>query len=777
MKFTQDWLQDYLDTDLSPVQIAETLTRVGLEVEDLIEISHPIAARIVECVDHPDSDHLHILTVDDGSGVPRTVVCGAPNARAGIVSALAVPGCKIGNMEIKSGKIRGVLSDGMMCSARELGIGEDHDGIMELDELNEVIGETVSALRDAPIAVFDAGITPNRPDYLAVRGVARDLAAAGVGALKPGPAVVTYPEIGSEIRVDIKNEIGCPTYRLCKISGIKNGPSNPTIAARLSAIGINPKNAPIDATNYICYDLAQPMHCFDAGEIVGNIVVRNAVAGEKFTDLFGSEHELIETDLVITDEAGILALAGVVGGMRGSVSDKTTNILLECAYFDPVTVRKTSKRIGVSTDSSYRYERGIDPNGTGYAMARAVDIIINACGGTVTENHIAGRTSAPEINVNYTPDLFLKKTGVELSNAQQKTILENLGFVVDDKSDTWVIAPTSARVDITIAEDIISELIRLYGYDNIKPNKDIRRIDFETRVPMVKKQLVERGFFELLNYGFGHLASEQLLSDKDNVKVLNPIIDTFNTARNSLVLGMLNVIADNDRYKRSNLSLFELAPVFDGSNPGQQHDQLIIARTGIMGNKIGIKHGRDVSVYDIRSDLLALFPDAVVENDDNPQKWAHPYRAGRLVMDGKVVAQFAQLHPMIAKKFGIKTPVVIGLIDNAEILTTPTKWSGKNNHCGNKIALSEFPMITRDFAFIANDNVSPDMITDAAIIADDRIIETNVFDVFDMGDGKKSIAFEIVIQPTDNVTDEELMKIQNAVIQSVENKCDAKLRG
>lgn len=797
MKFTYNWLKDYLDTDASPTEVADTLTRIGLEVEDVIEPVFPIAAKIIECDKHPDSDHLHVLKVDDGSGTLRQVVCGAPNARVGLVSALAVPGCKIGDMEIKSGKLRGVLSDGMMCSGRELGIGDDHNGIIELDKGIKIGSEIKN--RDLE-TVFDAGITPNRPDYLAVRGIALDLAASGLGKF-----IHKYDNYKGEMRGGVREAVvenydACPVYYLCEIKNIKMAPSNPTIASRLQAIGINPKNAPIDATNYICYDLAQPMHCFDADEIHGDIVVRNAKPGEKFTDLFGNEHELKDTDLVITDSEGILALAGVVGGMRGSTTDKTTNVLLESAYFDPVTVRKTAKRIGVSTDASYRYERGIDPTISFWGIMRAVKIITDVCGGEVEASFRDWDKNNPKIafmakaedmenlssleakkvldprRIKYAPSMFLKKTGVDLSADKQKEILERLGYGVEVNGDDWTIIPTSARVDVTIAEAVIADLIRLYGYDNIKQDKSITNVKFETKIPAVKKALIERGFYECLNYGFGDSAREKILNTRPNISVLNPIIDTFDTVRNSLVQAMLDTIANNDRFRRSNLSLFELAAVFDGAQPGQQHDQLVIARTGVCGDKFGVKHGAPVSIYDIRGDLMALFPNAVVETDDNAPLWANPYRAGRLILDGKIVATFAELHPAVAKKFGIKTNVVIGVVDNVSGLVSPADWTGVRND-GVKISLGEYPLITRDFAFVAPNDLDATTLLKIAGATDERIIETNLFDVFDLGDGTKSIAFEIVLQPTDNMSDTDLQALHQAVIASVESNSPAKLRG
>ena len=403
MKWTYDWLIEYLKTDASAAQIADTLTRIGLEVEDLQSPIPPIAAKIVECKPHENSDHLHVLMVDDGTGTLRQVVCGAPNARVGLISALAVPGCVIDGHEIASGKLRGVVSNGMMCSARELGIGDDHSGIIELPSDTKIGTPVVDAK-----TVFDAGITPNRPDYLSVRGIARDLSAAGLGEYV-APNDPEFKNIAPARSVKLETD-KCRAYKMIEIHGITVNPSDKKIASRLAAIGINPKNAPIDATNYICYDMAQPMHCFDADEINGDIIVRMAQTNEKFTDLFGNEHQLSETDMVITDASGILALAGVIGGARGATTNKTKNIILESAYFDPVSVRKSAKRLGISTDASYRYERGIDPTITGVAAMRAAQIIMDACGGKIVGAYAAGTDIAPDVKIKYTPSYFMKKT-------------------------------------------------------------------------------------------------------------------------------------------------------------------------------------------------------------------------------------------------------------------------------------------------------------------------------------------------------------------------------
>ena len=765
MKWTYDWLKDYLKTDLSAEQIADMLTRTGLEVEDLITPIAPIAARIVECEPMTGSDHLHILKVDDGTDTLRQVVCGAPNARVGLVSALALPGCVIEGHEIKAGKLRGVMSNGMMCSARELGIGDDHSGIIELPD-DTKIGAPVVQME----TVFDAGITPNRPDYLAVRGIARDLAACGAGQyIAPNDDVLN--PVKSARKVNIKTD-KCPVYQFCEIHNINISPSNNTIKSRLAAIGINPKNAPIDATNYICYDMGQPMHCFDADEINGDITVRMANAGEQFTDLFGNTHELRETDMVIADDTGILALAGVVGGARGMTTDKTKNIILESAYFDPVCVRKTSKRLGISTDSSYRYERGIDPTITGVALARAAHIIMGVCGGEIVGTGIGGKIPAENRHIEYSPELFARKTGVEMPVETQRDILKNLGFDVVEKSGIWTVTPRAARVDVMIPENIVSELIRIYGYDNIIKNAAHRPADLAPHRDYyigVKRELATRGLNEAKSFGFGNSKTETLLSDKPIVRVANPIVANMDTARNGLLGNMLHFVAENEKRGYPDLSMFELGTVFDGDTPDAQHTQICIIRAGDTAPRHWTRRNRPADIYDVKADLISLLHgQRFTVSSDNPPHWAHPFRYGAIMQGKKKIAEFGELHPSIARALKIKTNVNIAIVDDVENLPA-------SRH-GREPKLSEFQPITRDFAFIVDGTMPAEKLTGVAMATDARIVDTVVFDAFDLPDGKKSIAFTITIIPTDNMTDEDLKKLQNAVIANVEKRCDAKIR-
>ena len=765
MKWTYDWLKDYLKTDLSATEIADVLTRIGLEVEDLSTPIAPIAAKIVECAAHENSDHLHVLKVDDGTGTLRQVVCGAPNARVGLISALAIPGCVIDGHEITSGKLRGVVSDGMMCSGKELGISDDHSGIIELDS-DTKIGTPVVDMK----TVFDAGITPNRPDYLSVRGIARDLSAAGAGEYIE-PETHDFKPVNGTRSVVLKTD-KCATYKMIEINNVNIVDSCDKIASRLRAIGINPKNAAIDVTNYICYDMAQPMHCFDADQIHGDVVVRMAENGEKFTDLFGGEHELTDRDIVITDNDGILALAGVIGGARGSTTNETKNIILESAYFDPVSVRKSAKRIGMSTDASYRYERGIDPTITGTAAATAASIIIDRCGGEIVNAYCAGADKTPDVLIKYNPNIFANKTGVEMDSGIQKDILEKLGYTLEIKGDDWLVTPPTRRVDVVIPETIVADLLRIYGYEKLALSTTHTIGDVEKKYNhdlYLKRHVASRGLNECCSYAFGNSITEQLLSDKQIVKVSNPVTADMDTARNSLLGGLLLAVSNNEKRGFSNLNLFELGTVFDGDMPGQQHTSLCIVRTGRTGPKHWQSRTRDVDIYDVKNDVISMLNgQKFTVSDADAPRWAHPYRYGKIVQGKRVLAEFGELHPSVAKQLRIKTNVVIAIID--DVNNMPPARRAKD------ITLSEFQPISRDFAFIVDCDVPAEKLTAAAQSADSRIVDIVVFDAFDLPDGKKSIAFTITIQPTDNMTDSDLMEIQNAVIVSVEKKCNAKIR-
>jgi phenylalanyl-tRNA synthetase beta chain len=752
-------LLDYLDTTATAEQIADKLTEIGLEIEGLTTPVSPIVAKIVECSDIPDT-HLHLLSVDDGAGT-RQVVCGAPNVRVGLVGVLARPGCEIEGNIIRVGKIRGHESNGMMCSERELGLGDNHEGIVELDAKKYKIGAPFGNV--SADAVFDAKILPNRPYYLGVRGIARDLGASGIGEYKDKKFEIK--EIKGARKAVIKSLDRCPVYNFAEIKNIKIAPSDPKIASRLSAIGINPKNAPVDATNYVCYDMGQPLHCFDADEIKGDIVVRLAADGEKFTDLFGAGHILTADDLVITDADGILALAGVVGGKRGMTTDATKNIILESAYFEPLGIRKTRRRLNLSTDASFRYERGLDPMMTAEALSMAIGMIAKECGGEISSFNNA----APAIKdtvVKYNPEMFLKKTGIDLSEKTQREILEKLDYKIDPK---WNVTAPSWRVDVDIPEAVISDLIRFYGYGNVE-TIGVSVVSAEQSNAVLETDLSEffahdRRLIESKSFGFGNIWGEKQVSARPNIKIANPIADYLNTARNSLIPNMLDAVAANENRGYPDLAMFEVGTVFDGPNPGEEHTEAVIARTGNAGPRHWLKRGRPVDIFDVKADLLAFFERQDIRTEtNNPPMWAHPYRYGRLVADGKVLGEFGELHPKLARAWRLKTTVVLGLIENPE--------RGKRQETRDKANAfeSNFQPITRDFSFALDGDARAEDIVSAARSADGRITDVLEFDFYE-----NSVAFTITILPDKNLSDKEILEIQNKVISAVE-KLGAKIR-
>jgi len=770
MEWTFGWLKDYLKTDASAGEIADKLTQIGLEVEDLRMPKAPVVARIVECSEIPDT-HLHLLKVDDGGEELRQVVCGAPNARAGLVSVLARPGCVIPirgdgeRTEIKVGKIRGFESNGMMCSEREIRGAGDHAGIMELSGDAYKPGDAYETANDDDI-VFSAKVLANRPDCLSVRGIARDLAAAGAGTFKDVPAkkaskkTQAAPGAGSRKAI-IKNEARCPIYDFAEIHGITIAPSDAKIAARLAAIGINPKNAPVDATNYVCYDIGQPLHCFDADDIKGDIIIRNAAEGEKFRDLFGAEHILTAEDLVIADAEGLLALAGIVGGKRGMTKPDTKNIIIEAAYFEPIGIRKTRRRLNISTDASYRYERGMDPATTSEGIARAVEIITQRCGGNIVALSDK-KWEKKEVVIKYDPAIFKKKTGIDLPEKTQRQILEKLGYVIDEK---WnVVVPGWHAIEM-VPETLVADIIRIYGYDKIanvgvSPSKQvisIKPVKTDNEFFARQRRLVER-----VSMGFGNLYNEKLVSDRPNVKIANPMMDAMDTARNALLPNMLDAISDNAKRGYPNLAMFEIGKVFDGPNPGEEHTQIVIARTGDAGPRHWMKRGRAADIFDVKADLQSYLsyrtPGIACRTETlDPPMWAHPYRYGRLVetASGRTLGEFGELHPKLARHWRLKMPVMICVIDEVREADTPARVP--------EARISDFQPITRDFSFALEKEIPAEDIVSAALGAGGEITDVMEFDFYE-----DSVAFSITILPDRNMTDADLLEIQNKVIAAVE---------
>ncbi|MBR6751930.1 MAG: phenylalanine--tRNA ligase subunit beta, partial [Alphaproteobacteria bacterium] len=497
---------------------------------------------------------------------------------------------------------------------------------------------------------------------------------------------------------------------------------------------------------------------------------------EKFIDLFGATHELTDKDLVIADMSGILALAGIVGGARAMTTDETKNIILESAYFEPVGIRKTAKRLGLSTDASYRYERGIDPNVSGPALAAAAEIIMDACGGEIVAVVNAGRTEFTPNKIAYNPAFCLQRTGVDMPIDTQREILESLQFnVATGKGGIWTVTPRSARVDMTAPENIVSDLIRIYGYDKVGLNgvvetKSENADKIESRGCVgLKRRLANMGLNENISFGFGNSKIESMLSTKPIIKISNPITVDFDCMRNSLLGNLLIALTGNIKRGYPNVAMYELGTVFDGDMPGDEHTQICIVRSGATSPKHWMHRNRDVDVFDVKSDILSLIGNQkyTIETTDAP-KWAHPYKYGRITQGPKRIAEFGELHPSIAHKLHIKSPTVIAIVDDIKNLPDVPKRA--------KTPITEFQPITRDFAFVVESKFPAAQLVATARAADNRIGDVVIFDSFDMGGGNKSVAFTITIYPTSNMGDAELTELQNKEIAAVTTKCHASLR-
>ncbi|MBF0307430.1 MAG: phenylalanine--tRNA ligase subunit beta, partial [Alphaproteobacteria bacterium] len=587
MKFTLSWLRQHLDTDAPIDAISERLTMLGLEVESIEDPAALLAdftvAQVVEAVQHPDADRLRVCTVDPGCGATLQVVCGAPNARAGIKVILARPGARIpANGEVlKKGKIRGVESQGMLCSWRELGLGEDHDGIAELDPAATVGGKLVEAMAFDP--VFDVSITPNRADCLGVRGIARDLAASGMGTLKPLKAQPVVARLASPITVslDFPHEAAdaCPLFAGRYIRGVSNCESPDWLKRRLTAIGLRPISALVDITNLFTYDLGRPLHVFDAAKVTGNIRARLAKPGERLLALNGREYELDETMTVIADEAGPEALAGIIGGAHSGCGEDTTDVFLESALFDPVRTAATGRRLGIDSDARYRFERGVDPVSAVSGMEMATRMILELCGGEASEPVIAGAEPNWHRSITLRPERVAGLGGIEIGRDGIERILNALGCIVAPaERGTLLVHPPSWRADLTAEHDIVEEVIRVNGYDRIPttplPRPSMPRTVLtpeQRRVIAVRRALAARGMVETVTWSFtASAAAAQFGGVAEGLVLSNPISADLDAMRPSLLPNLVAAAGRNADRGLRDVTLFELGPQFEGAEPGRQ---------------------------------------------------------------------------------------------------------------------------------------------------------------------------------------------------------------
>lgn len=801
MKFPLSWLKKYLETNASCETICEKLTAIGLEVEGVEDAGKKLApfiiAQILEAVPHPNADRLRVCKVDSGKGVLQ-VVCGAPNARAGIKVVLARPGDVMpdSGQALKKGAIRGVESEGMMCAVDELGIGDEHEGIIELGE-DAPIGGSFAAYAGYDDPVIEINLTPNRPDCAGVYGIARDLAAAGLGTLKPIDASPVKGAEPSRIKVKLDFPAGdkaCPLFVGRLIRNVKNGPSPEWMQRKLRAVGLRPISALVDITNYMTIDCARPLHVFDAKKVKGNLWVRPASGGEKLEALNGKSYVLEKGMTAIGDDTGVLSLAGVVGGVSSSCDEGTTDVFIESAYFDTVRTALTGRALQISSDARYRFERGIDPLFTLPGAEVATRLVLELCGtkdSVVSELEIAGKVEPRQEPILLKTNKCLKHTGVDVSEEEQTAILRKLGFVVTKTTEGFSVLPPSWRPDVEGDADLIEEIARIKGYEHL-PATSLDRAFVVTkaaidgadlRVHQARHAFAAQGLMEALTWSFLSSAEAAHFGGVgDDLKIANPISSDLDVMRPSVLANLLSAAKRNGDRGFADVGLFEVGPAFKDATP---EGQLIVAgalRAGATPRHWAQPAARPVDAFDAKADALAALaaagaPVAGLQVTTDAPAWYHPGRSGALRLGNKALAYFGELHPRLREAFGIAESVVGCEVFLANIPVSRSAGTNKP-----LLKLEALQPIARDFAFVVDRKIAAAKILQAIKSADKILIrDASVFDVYEgnkIAADKKSVAVNVTLQPTEkSLTDAEIEAVAAKIAAAVAKATGAVLRG
>ena len=786
MKLTLSWLKDHLDTNATLDEIVVGLTRLGLEVEDVEDPAAKLAgftvARVLTAAPHPQADKLQVLTVDVGDGNGLQVVCGAPNARAGLVGVFGSPGTTVpaNGMVLRVAAIRGVESNGMMCSVRELQLGEEHDGIIELPA-DAPIGASFAAYAGLGDPVIDISITPNRQDCMGVRGIARDLAAGGYGTLKPLDVPTIKGKGPSPVSVATLDTEGCPAFFARTVKGVKNGTSPDWMQRRLTAVGQRPISALVDITNYVMLDHGRPLHVYDIAKLKGGLVARKALAGETLTALNGKEYSLDPTMTVIADEAHVHDIGGIMGGEHSGVSDATTDVLIECAYFTPERIARTGQKLGLTSDARQRFERGVDPAFLGDGLAIATQLVVELCGGTPTEVIEAGQPPVGHPTFKYDPHAAARLGGMEVTPERQREILGRLGFGVDG---AWTIRVPSWRRDVEGVADIVEEIVRIEGIDNV-PAVPLPRPDGVARPTATPEQKVERilrrtaaarGLDEAVTWSFLPEAEAQSFGGAAWI-LANPISEEMKAMRPSLLPGLLSAARRNMDRGAGAVRLFEVGRRYlaDGERP-------------TLGLLLAGEGGRDwrggksaIDAYDAKAEAVALLAAAGAPVDRLQVMEAvsptwHPGRSGSLRLGPKtVLAEFGELHPATLKAFGLDGPAVA-----AEIYFDAIPAKRENGRMRTTYAPPALQPVTRDFAFVMPRAAPADPLLRAVRGAErDAIVDVALFDLFTgpgLDEDEKSLALTVTLQPAEKTfTDADLQAISDKIVAAAA-KVGARLR-
>ena len=798
MKFTLSWLKRHLETTASVAEIAEALTDLGLEVEGIENPAERLAeftiGKVVSAEKHPDADKLKVCQVETKDG-PTQIICGAPNAREGIIVVIATPGTYVPGIDttIGVGKIRGIESYGMMCSEREMELSEEHDGIIELPsgDIGQSFADWLAVHKpDRVDPVIEIAITPNRPDALGVRGVARDLAARGLGTLKAVEAPVISAGFQADISVSIDEDTldGCPVFCGRLIKGVKNGPSPDWLQAQLRAIGLRPISFLVDVTNWFTYDLNRPLHVFDADKVAGDLRVHRAAGGETITALDDKEYTLQEGQMIISDDTGPGCIAGIMGGAETGCYEETVNVFVESAYWDPVQIAYAGRALKINSDARYRFERGVDPTFTPEGLDHAVRMIIDHAGGTASELIQAGQV--PDTSRAYKLDTkrLVSLVGMEIPEATQRQSLTALGFKLD--GDMARVPPW--RPDVQGEADLVEEVARIASLTKLV-GKPLPRLDAGVPKPILTTSQVRQhtarrtaaalGYNECVTYSFIDAEAAALFGGGDDATMLeNPISSEMSHMRPSLLPGLLRAAARNQARGFQDMALFEVGASFHGGEPGEQHTQIVGLLIGRTGPKDVHSTSRAVDLYDAKADveaiLTAVGAPAKVQIQRSANEWWHPGRHGVICLGPKkVLGVFGELHPKVLNAMDIKGPAVAFTIWPDEI-PLPKKKSNTRP----ALAATDLQAVERDFAFVVDAKVDALTLVNAAAGADKALIaDVRIFDEFiggSLGDGKKSLAVTVRLQPTDQtLKDADIEAVSAKIVEKVNKATGGTLRG
>ncbi|WP_339856559.1 phenylalanine--tRNA ligase subunit beta [uncultured Nisaea sp.] len=799
MKFSLSWLKEHLETDATLEQICDTLPMLGLEVEELINPAEKLwpftIAHVIEAVQHPNADRLRVCKVDTGSETIQ-VVCGAPNARTGMKGVFAPSGSHVPGtgVDLKKGVIRGEESNGMLCSERELGLSDEHDGIIDLAE-DAPVGMSYAEYAGLDDPVIDIAITPDRADCLGVRGVARDLAAAGLGTLKPLDTREVKGTFASPITwdVDVPEPSLVPYVVGRYFKGVKNGPSPKWMQDRLVAVGLRPISALVDITNYMMLDVGRPLHAYDADKVSGGkIRIRLSKAGESYEALNEKTYTFEDGMLVLGDEHGIDDMAGIMGGERTGCGDETVNMYLEVAIFDPISVAMTGRKLNVLSDARYRFERGLDPTGPTWGVHLASKLVLDICGGEASELVVHGQEEDWQRTITLRHSRIKGLAGIDVPEERAKDILTRLGFEVSGSGEaiSAVMPPWRYR-DVEGEACLVEEIIRINGYDEIPvvsletghvvPEPALSKA--QVREGTSKRLLASRGMMEAVTFSFLSQDEAELFGGgADELKLVNPISSELDVMRPSILPNLIAAAVRGANMGIGDASLFEVGPQYADATPKGQSTVVAGLRVGRTGPKDWAGSTRAVDAFDAKADVMALLealdaPAGNLQVSTDAPAWYHPGRSGALRLGPNVLATFGELHPKVLKAMDLKGPAVAFEIFLAKVPTPKAKGPAKPF-----LKLSPFQPLTRDFAFVVEKDVPAEKLVRAAAGADKALISgVHLFDEYQgkgLEETEKSIALQVTLQPIDaTLTDEQIGEVTRKIVAQVEKATGGRIRG